>query len=87
MNFPYCTSRLKSYVNHLQELFISDPIPHSILSSLLGLSVRAKRLGLGTGAAAGLTDDFFDEVLHNNKFENLRKASLTIIEGFIEIIN
>ena len=71
----------------MQELFISDPIPHSILSSLLGLSVRVKRLGLGTGAAAGLTDDFFDEVLHNNKFDNLRKAFSAIIERFNEIIN
>ena len=71
---------IKSY--HLfsfQELFISDPIPCSILCSLLGLCVSVRRLGLGTGAAAGLTDDFFDEVLHNNKFTNLRKASLATL--------
>lgn len=60
----------------LEELFISDPIPQSILSCLLGLSISVKRLGLGTGAAAGLTDDFFDEVLHNNKFVNLRHLEI-----------
>jgi len=60
----------------LEDLLISDPIPHSILFSLLSLSVNIKSLNLGTGAAAGLTDEFFQEVFHNNSFNNLRHLEI-----------